>query len=150
MDEHGDFGVDLLVLPDTSRANNRIFGFDFQLKSDGSTDLATVEGVGNLKQALLLRLMTRPGDLEALGHPDYGSYLFELIGKPNTPTMHNQAKALFLRTLAQEPRIRGATTVDVQQDPADCNAIVIKAELEVANPTKTVRLQFVFGTGASQ
>ncbi len=68
-------------------------------------DLRLVSGRLNLSQAILNRLFTRQGELTGLGHPDYGSRLYSLIGAPNT--LHTQVVAeLYIReALANEPRI---------------------------------------------
>jgi len=42
-------------------------------------DLDMHSDVDNLVQALLLRFLTPVGEMELLGHPDYGSRLSELI-----------------------------------------------------------------------
>ena len=47
-------------------------------------DLARLEGIENLKQALLLRCLTARGELAPLGHRDYGSRLAGLIGEPDS------------------------------------------------------------------
>lgn len=52
------------------------------LSAGDKGDIKTVEGIDNLKQAILSRLLTPRGSL--LLHPNYGSTIHELIGKKNT------------------------------------------------------------------
>lgn len=80
-------------------------------------DLGTVQGRDNLGQAILLRLLTPRGELTALGHPDYGSRLPELIGEGNTATNRNRVKLYILESLKQESRVAKVQQVTVEPDP---------------------------------
>ncbi len=64
-----------------------------------------------------MRLLTPRGELDALGHPEYGSRLHELIGRTNTDTTRNLVKLFILEALQLEPRIEPKLTVIVT--PAD-------------------------------
>lgn len=75
-------------------------------------DLATSEGRENLAQALVLRLLTPVGALAALGHPQYGCRLVELIGQLNNETTRNLARLFTIEALAAEPRV--AQVLDIQ------------------------------------
>ncbi len=79
-------------------------------------DFGVIESKDNLGQAVMMRLLTPCGELEALGHPEYGSRLHELIGSPNNPVHRNLVKLYILESLAQEPRIQKIIRVVV--DPA--------------------------------
>ena len=74
----------------------------------GAADLAILEGRENLAQALLLRLLTPQGSLTSLGHPDYGSRLYQLIGERKTDTLRLLCRALVLECVRQEPRVEDA------------------------------------------
>jgi phage baseplate assembly protein W len=76
--------------------------------------MALVSGDDNLAQAVMLRLLTPRGELAALGHPQYGSRLHELIGMPNTETKRNLIKLHILDALGQEPRIERKAFVRVE------------------------------------
>ena len=78
------------------------------------TDLGRVTGRRNLEQAIILRLLTPRGELAALGHPEYGSRLHELIGTPNTETTRNRMRLFILETLQQERRIAEIVEVTVE------------------------------------
>ncbi|MEH2168012.1 MAG: GPW/gp25 family protein [Nostoc sp.] len=68
-------------------------------------DLATVKGLDNLAQAIINRLMTRQGELVALGHPNYGSRLHKLVGEQNNQRSQALAELYIRECLAQESRI---------------------------------------------
>src|SRR5262245_32258891 len=76
-------------------------------------DYEPVDGRDNLGQAIVLRLLTERGELDELGHPEYGSRLHELLGSPNTETRRGLAKLFILEALAQEPRIEKVLDVTV-------------------------------------
>ena len=108
-------------------------------------DLAEVAGVDNLRQALVNRLLTRRGELADVGHPEYGSRLYELIGRPNSATQRNLAKLYVLEALAQEPRVDPeAMQVDVQPDPRDRNRVLIEIRARPVGEDSPVALQVPF------
>jgi phage baseplate assembly protein W len=88
-------------------------------------DLALASGLDNLRQAIEIRLLTPKGELAALGHPDYGSRLPDLIGAPNTETNRNLAKLYVIEALKQEPRIQRIVAVDVVPAPGERQLIRI-------------------------
>ena len=88
-----------------------------QQKPEQLLDLDIISGRKNLAQAIVIRLLTPRGELEQLGHPEYGSRLHELVGRENTPTTRNLVKLFILEALQQEPRIEPKAFVVVT--PAD-------------------------------
>jgi hypothetical protein len=76
-----------------------------------SGDLRLASGRANLAQAILNRLFTRQGELTGLGHPDYGSRLYQLIGEPNIRRTHALADLYIRECLAQEERIEEVITI---------------------------------------
>src|SRR5436305_3407741 len=80
-------------------------------------DYEAVDGKDNLGQAIVLRLLTERGELAALGHPEYGSRLHELLGAPNTKTRRGLAKVFILEALAQESRIDKVLDVTIVDHP---------------------------------
>jgi len=69
-------------------------------------DLKVVSERANLAQAVVNRLLTRRGELTDLGHPDYGSRLYQLIGEPNSRRTYAVAELYIREALAGEPRIQ--------------------------------------------
>lgn len=92
-------------------------------------DLATLEGLANLEQAIANRLKTRKGELAALGHPDYGSRHHELMGEPNVERTRDLIKIYVLQALRNEPRIERVLSASVRSEhtpPRDTVRIELK------------------------
>jgi len=124
------WGTDLRLLGNLDSQNDRdrahdLFILETPLQSGGEVeavlpvDLETLQGLNNLKQALLLRFLTPVGEMTALGHPDYGCRLYELIGQLNNDTNRNRAKMFVLQALAAEPRVKSVLSVEVKQNPTE-------------------------------
>jgi phage baseplate assembly protein W len=95
--------VDLLL---TRRQAGRLVGDREEVDLDSQRqDLGSVTGRANLTQALLNRLHTRLGELSDLGHPDYGSRLYQLVGELNNNRTRLLTERYIRDCLAQEPRI---------------------------------------------
>ncbi|MCU0584486.1 MAG: GPW/gp25 family protein [Desulfobacterales bacterium] len=95
-------------------------------------DLATIQGLANLEQAIANRLKTRQGELAALGHPGYGSRHHELIGQPNVERTRDLIKIYVLQALRDEPRIErvmGATVRAEHSPPRDTVRIELKLKV---------------------
>ena len=145
-DSQAFFGNDLRLLGDLRFQNDRAGGSDLMtLTGAGGTDLRTVSDADNLSQALLLRFLTRQGDLARLGHPDYGSRLYTLIGELNNATNRNRAKLYVLEALAAEPRVAQVLSVDVTAGVRD--RIDIRASLQAISGGTTIDLVFPFFLG---
>ncbi|HVG00749.1 MAG TPA: hypothetical protein VND68_12990 [Chloroflexia bacterium] len=148
---HAHFGTDLRLLRDLERQNDRAPGNDLAITrkpqpepQPDRVDLETLSGDDNLKQALLLRFLTPVGQLKVLGHPEYGSHLFELIGELNNETNRNRAKMFVLQALAGEPRVKRVRSVLVTQNRAYRERMDIEASLEVIGSDTVLNLVFPF------
>lgn len=75
------------------------------LRATLQRDLRLVSGRANLAQAIINRLLTRQGELAPLGHPQYGSRLYLLVGEPNNIRVQALAETYIREALAQEQRI---------------------------------------------
>lgn len=133
------FGSDLRLLDNLETQASRARGSDLSVRTrtrSGRLDLDTVSEVDNIRQALLLRLLTPVGELTALGHPDYGCRLGELIGRLNNERTQNLAKMFVLQALAAEPRIAQLLSVRVTAARNDRTRLDIAVEaLTTASPT---------------
>lgn len=142
------FGIDLWLLRDLREQSTRERGSDLAVKRREQTDrddLDTLSGADNLRQALLLRFLTPVGELEQLGHPGYGSRLFELMGEPNNPANRNRAKLFTLLALQSEPRVEETLSVEVTTDRRlDPNRIDIEVMLKVLKSDTPLNLVFPF------
>jgi phage baseplate assembly protein W len=100
--------------------------------------MQTVSGRENLAQAIVVRLLTPRGELEAVGHPEYGSRLHELIGRENTDTTRNLAKLFILESLAAEPRVEEILDVTVEADPDNRSSVNIVLQVQPVGGAPTV------------
>jgi phage baseplate assembly protein W len=80
-------------------------------------DFVTSDGFENLAQAVILRLLTPRGELAALGHPEYGSRVHELIGQENNTTKRNLLRLFILEALKNEPRVEKVVELKVDPSP---------------------------------
>ena len=141
------WGTDLQLLRNLEFQTDYQRGRDLavrQREETSQTDLATLSDADNLKQALLLRFLTPAGELAVLGHPNYGSRLFELLGEPNTDTTRNRAKLYVLQALSAEPRVSEVRAVRVTQNAADRSRIDINVSLVAGEAETIINLVFPF------
>jgi len=140
------WGTDLRLLTNLSTQNDRERGSDLLTaeRAAGQVDLETLHGLDNLRQALLLRFLTRQGELAVLGHPTYGSRLHELIGELNVERTRLRAKMFVLQALAEEPRVEKVHSVVVTAARADRTRVDIDVRLTPVNSETTLNLVFPF------
>lgn len=145
-----EFGADLRLLDNLTRQNDRNRGRDLATierpdrPAEANADLETLSGAENLQQALLLRFLTPAGELAVLGHPNYGSRLFELIGEPNIERTWNRAKLYVLEALAAEPRVQEVLAVQVTQNRARREQMDIALSLRTIESSTPLNLVFPF------
>lgn len=146
------FGTDLKLLnhidvPDVRSKSTRDPPNDLFTRIRVETnqpDLDIYSDANNLVQALFLRFLTPVGEMEPLGHPDYGSRLSELIGELNNETNRNRAKLFTLQALQAEPRIKEIRSVDVTQNRADRTIMDIKISVLPVDSDTLLNLVFPF------
>ncbi len=68
-------------------------------------DFSLRHGLDNVAQAIQNRLLTRKGELGKLGHDDYGSELFKLIGEPKSWKSKARAEMYIKDALKNESRV---------------------------------------------
>ncbi len=112
---------------------------DGDLTDDGFGDLATKVGLNNIKEAVKHRFMTERGSIGH--HPQYGSNLAELIGRPHTPYLDKLIELDIYETLSYEDRI---SSVRIIHSEVRGTSIYIKLALTVQTVTETVELQLDF------
>lgn len=141
------WGSDLRLLRNLDYQTDRDPGRDLAVTTRPETrqqDLETLTGADNLKQALLLRFLTPAGELAPLGHADYGSRLFELIGELNTDTTRNRAKLYVLQALAAEARVKEVLSLRVTQGASDRGRLDITMSLLASDDDTVLNLVFPF------
>jgi len=92
-------------------------GADLTVGPRGDLDIVADED--DLAQAIIARLTTEQGELEDIGHADYGSRLSDLIGEVNNETTKERIKGLVRDCLAQELRIKEVASINVSSSPHD-------------------------------
>jgi phage baseplate assembly protein W len=105
-------------------------------------DLRVVTKEYNLGQAIVMRLKTRKGELADLGHPDYGSGLYDLIGEPNNSRTRGLVRAAILEALEQEPRIKQITNVKVTTPQYDQSRVDVELRVIPADRNTPIALSF--------
>ena len=98
--------------------DTRMYGTDEYLDRDGNQnasygDTETVSGLDNLVMQLRHRLMTLPGELAAVGHPEYGSRLPLLIGNATDRLAIERIKLEAKICVLQDPRIESVSRVEL-------------------------------------
>jgi phage baseplate assembly protein W len=99
-------------------------GADLTVTPEGDFD--TVSEEDDLAQAIIARLATDEGELHEIGHADYGSRLHDLIGEVNNAVTRERIKAKVRDCLAQEPRIKEVTSINVRTTPHDLSRVDIE------------------------
>jgi phage baseplate assembly protein W len=84
------------------------------LSNSAQGDLEQISEEMNLAQAILHRLRTIRGELADIGHPDYGSNLYDMIGEPNNQTTRDRLKSIVRTTIMEEPRIKEIVKIEVK------------------------------------
>lgn len=118
-----------------------LFADDLQVTASG--DYATVEGVTSVKQALLNRLLTAPGEYAPF--PDYGVGIRLWIKKRLSRSDLDALRTVILDQAGNEERIERVTDVIVERDDQGDNtgikvmikAIVLGREQAFAYPNFT-------------
>jgi hypothetical protein len=114
-----------------------------------ATDLAVVGGIAAATQLLVNRLRTIAGELQPLGHPQYGSQHESQIGQPNIARTRNLVKLYVLQALQQEPRIKQIRSCDVlpspdQASPDQPNTVQIAVQVVLLDQDSPVNFVIPF------
>lgn len=101
-------------------------------------DFVAREGLENLAQAVILRLLTPRGELAALGHPEYGSRVHELIGRENNTAQRNLLKLFILEALKLEPRVEKVVELKVEPSPGARSTVDVLLRVKPVGATTIV------------
>ena len=80
------------------------------------------------------------GELAALGHPEYGSRIHELIGRDNTTTQRNLLKLYVLEALQLEPRVAKVVELKVTPSPGTRSTVDVLLRVQVAATAEVVQI----------
>ena len=103
-------------------------------------DFVPRDGLENLAQAVILRLLTPRGELAALGHPDYGSRVHELIGRENDGPRRNLLRLFILEALKAEPRIDKVAELRVEPSPGTRSTVDVLLRVKPVAATELVTI----------
>lgn len=103
-------------------------------------DFITREGKENLAQAVILRLLTPRGELTALGHPQYGARVHELIGRENNASTRNLLKLYVLDALQHEPRIEKIQELKVTTIPGNRSTLDLLLQVKPVGVSDLVQI----------
>lgn len=120
----------------------RASGFD--LVPNSASDLALAQGNDNIIQALTMRLKIRKGELSALGWPNYGSRLHELIGEPNNNRTHLKLMAHSRNAIKQDYRVAEIKEIKTQVPESERFVVLLLMDILLINEPKPVRLVYNF------
>jgi phage baseplate assembly protein W len=96
------------------------------LSVDRKGDLSTINDQDNLAQAIICRLATEEGELFDIGHAEYGSRLYEVIGEVNNELTRQKIARIVQDCLLKEPRVEKVVSVKVISDPENHNKVAIE------------------------
>jgi len=112
------------------------------LMPDRHGDLALAEGNANIVQALTMRLLVRKGELAALGWPNYGSRLHELIGEPNNRRTHTILMAHARTSIEQDPRVVKVTGMRALVLPGERDVVRLEIQIQLIQENNPLNLVF--------
>lgn len=76
-------------------------------------DLATVTGREALRQSLMRRYVTNPGEWPTL--PEYGAGAQQYVKGKNTPAVRSELESVIKAQTLRDPRVQSVTTAIVEQ-----------------------------------
>ena len=92
-----------------------------------NNDFSVIKFKNNLSQAIKNRLQTILNEMEL--HPEYGSKLSLLLGKPRDEILKSEIASEIRFTLMQEPRIQEILNVNIEYLADEKDTVKIKLEV---------------------
>ncbi|WP_157270359.1 GPW/gp25 family protein [Azohydromonas aeria] len=138
-DDRALFGTDLALLDVGGAADLTMLGH-----AGASGDLALAVGNANAVQALTMRLRVRQGELAALGWPDYGSRLHELIGEPDVARTRLKAQVFARDAVQADPRVLKVEQVEVTSIPGERSVLRLALLVTLIDAPQPLNLVFPF------
>ncbi len=128
-------GVDLKLLDEE-------MGVDLTISPEG--DLQTVAEEYNVGQAIVSRLRVRKGELIDLGHPQFGSRLYELIGEPNNETTRELVRNIAKESLNADPRIKEIRRIDAKLSRFDPHRVDLEVSVVAIRSQNPINIVYPF------
>jgi phage baseplate assembly protein W len=131
----------------------RVLGVDLRLKDEEmgvdlaispTGDLQTVSEEMNVGQAVISRIRTRKGELLDLGHRQFGSRLYELVGEPNNEATRELVRNIAKETLGADPRIREIRRIDVKPSKFDPHRVDLEITVIAIRSETPINIVYPF------
>ncbi len=131
----------------------RVLGVDLKLKDEEmgvdltispTGDLETVSEEMNVGQAVISRIRTRKGELLDLGHRQFGSRLYELVGEPNNEATRELVRNIAKETLSADPRIREIRRIDVKPSRSDPHRVDLEITVVAIRSETPINVVYPF------
>lgn len=103
-------------------------------------DITRISGRDNLRQAIMMRLLTPIGELADLGHPTYGSRLPDLVGRLNNETGRNLVRLYIMESLQQEARVAKVEKIVVTTVVNQPNLVAVELEVLPISATDSMNI----------
>lgn len=136
--ESADIETMLNLLGGEDLALEPMTGYERSFTADGFGDIKSVNGLANIEQAVIDRLMTEKGELPL--HPEYGTDLATVIGTAQTPYSAKLAEIEIYESLAYEDRI---TDVDISRVEIVGTTVYVDLTYKPANTTREAIMNLV-------
>lgn len=128
-------GVDL-------RLKDEEMGVDLTISPTG--DLQTIAEELNVGQAVISRMRTRKGELLDIGHSQFGSRLYELVGEPNNEATRTLVRNIAKETLNADPRIKEIRRIDVQPSRFDPHRVDLEITVIAIQSETPINIVYPF------
>ncbi len=128
-------GVDL-------RLKDEEMGVDLTISPTG--DLQTISEELNVGQAVISRMRTRKGELLDLGHSQFGSRLYELVGEPNNEATRALVRNIAKETLNADPRIKEIRRIDVKPSRLDPHRVDVEITVIAIQSETPINIVYPF------
>lgn len=107
-----------------------------EVQGDNRGDLLTVKGIDNFKQALLIRFSIPMGSL--YHHPQFGTRIYEYLGKKNSYENLQKLKIEIERTARDDARVKNVNISKFQLGRND--SVVVELEIEAIGIEEVVNM----------
>lgn len=128
-------GVDLKLMDEE-------MGVDLTISPTG--DLQTVAEELNVGQAVISRMRTRKGELLDLGHSQFGSRLYELIGEPNNERTRELVRNITREALNADPRIKEIRRIEVKTSRFDAHRVDVEVTVIAIQSETPINIVYPF------
>ncbi len=98
-------------------------------------DIDTIEGLDNLKEALLRRLLTTPGSM--IHHPTYGVGIKNYQNGINSMANQRRLAYAIIEQFREDPRVEAVTGISVEYKDRTPDLIEIKVGVKVVGYGET-------------